>query len=63
MKNRLDKGLILSFAGLSLLFSVGIIFFILFIFNIDIAEHTTGIVGSYSGMSGVIWLILLCRNC
>ena len=63
MKRKLDKELIISFAGLSLLFAVGIISFVLFVFNIDISEHTTGIVGSYSGLSGSIWLILLCRNC
>ena len=63
MRRRLDKELIISFAGLALLFAVGIISFILFTFNIDISEHMTGIIGSYSGLSGSIWLILLCRNC
>ncbi|MCR5195502.1 MAG: hypothetical protein K6D38_04235 [Pseudobutyrivibrio sp.] len=63
MKRRLDKELIISLGALALLFSVGILFFILFIFNINIGDNLTGIVGSYSGLSGGIWLVLLCRNC
>ncbi|SDI32382.1 hypothetical protein SAMN05421493_111103 [Pseudobutyrivibrio sp. 49] len=63
MRKRLDKELIVSFAVLALSFALGIIFLILFIFGIDLSEHTAGIVGSYSGLSGGIWLFLLCRNC
>ncbi|SDB32831.1 hypothetical protein SAMN02910298_01578 [Pseudobutyrivibrio sp. YE44] len=60
---RLDKELILSFGALALLFAVGILFFVLFAFDINIGENITKIVGSYSGLSGGIWLLLLCRNC
>ncbi|MBP5324623.1 MAG: hypothetical protein J6Y86_03930 [Pseudobutyrivibrio sp.] len=64
MKKRgLDKGLIVSFGTLALLFAVGILFFVLFIFDIDVTENLTSVVGSYSGLSGGIWLILLLRNC
>ncbi|QFJ53488.1 hypothetical protein [Pseudobutyrivibrio xylanivorans] len=63
MKKKLDKELIISFGTLALLFAMGIIFFILYVFNIDVSSHITGIVGSYSGLSGGIWLFLLCRNC
>ena len=62
-KKGLDKSLIISFGMLSLLLAVGVLFFLLFLFNVDIAEHVAGIVGSYSGLSGGIWLFLLCRNC
>ncbi len=61
--NKLDKELILSFGVLALLFAMGILFFILFAFNIDIGANLTKILGSYSGLSGGIWLVLLCRNC
>ena len=64
MKKRgLDKELIVSFGTLALLFGLGILFFVLFIFDIDITMNLTGFVRSYSGLSGGIWLILLCRNC
>ncbi len=63
MKKRLDRELIISFGWLSLLFAIGIVSFILFIFNIDVATHSTGIVGAYSCLTGGIWLFLLCRNC
>ncbi|MBQ7149105.1 MAG: hypothetical protein IJR96_10190 [Pseudobutyrivibrio sp.] len=63
MRKKLDKELIIALASLSLLFSIGIIFFLIFIFDINISEHLTGIVGSYSSLSGGIWLFLLCRNC
>lgn len=63
MKKRLDRDMIISFGVLALLFSVGILFFFLFVLDINIAEHIAGIVGSYSGLSGGIWLLLLCRNC
>ncbi len=62
-KKKLDKELIISFGALALLFAVGIIFFLLFLLDININEHIAGIVGSYSGLSGGIWLFLLCRNC
>ena len=62
-KKGLDKDLIVSFATLAMLFAFGILFFVLFIFDIDITKNLTGVVGSYSGLSGGIWLILLCRNC
>lgn len=64
MKRRgLDKELIISLGALALIFAVGILFFILFIFNIDITSNVAKIVGSYSGLSGGIWLALLCHNC
>ncbi|MBR5637441.1 MAG: hypothetical protein IKW81_10985 [Pseudobutyrivibrio sp.] len=63
MRKKLDKDLIISFGALALLFAVGIIFLFLFIFDINIGEHLAGVVGSYSGLSGGIWLLLLCRNC
>ena len=64
MKKRgLDKGLIVSFGTLALLFALGILFFVLFIFDIDLTANMTEIVGSYSGLSGGIWLFLLLRNC
>ena len=63
MRRKLDRELILSFGVLALLFAVGILFLFLFLFDVNIAEHLTGIVGSYSGLSGGIWLLLLCRNC
>lgn len=63
MKRRLDKELIISFGIMALAFALGIVFLIMSIFGIDLAEHITGIVGSYSGLSGGIWLLLLCRNC
>jgi hypothetical protein len=63
MKRGLDKELIISLGSLALLFGVGIIFLILFIFDVDIPSHQAEIVGSYSGLSGGIWLLLLCRNC
>lgn len=63
MRRKLDKELIVSFGALALLFAVGILFLFLFIFDVDIAENLAGIVGSYSGISGGIWLLLLCRNC
>ncbi len=62
-KRRLDKELIVSLGVLALLFSVGIVFFFLFIFDVDIASNLAQIIGSYSGISGSIWLVLLCRNC
>ena len=63
MRKKLDKELIVSFGVLALLFAVGILFLFLFLFDINIGEHMAGIVGSYSGLSGGIWLVLLCRNC
>ncbi len=64
MKKRgLDRGLIVSFATLALLFSLGILFFVLFVFDIDISKNLVEIVGSFSGLSGGMWLFLLCRNC
>jgi hypothetical protein len=64
MKKRgLDKELIVSFGTLALLFAVGILFFVLFIFDIGITEKVTSVVGSYSGLVGGSWLILLLRNC
>ena len=63
MRKRLDKELIISFGLLALLFAVGILFLFLFIFDINVGEHMTGVIGSYSGLSGGIWLFLLCRNC
>ena len=63
MRKRLDKELIVSFAVLALSFALGIVFLILFIFGIDLTEHIAGIVVSYSGLSGGIWLLLLCRTC
>lgn len=63
-KKGLDRDLIISFAALSLMAALGIIFFILFIFDINISlGNLSGIVGSFSGLSGSIWCILLCRNC
>ena len=62
-KRRLDKEMIISFGMLALLFSVGILFFLLFVLDVNITEHIAGVIGSYSGLSGGIWLLLLCRNC
>ncbi len=62
-KRKLDKELIVSLGTLALMFSVGILFFFLFVFDIDIAANLSKIIGSYSGLSGGIWLLLLCRNC
>ena len=64
MKRRLDKDLIISLAVISLLVAVGIVFFVLFILDIQISNNNIAeLIGSYSGLSGSIWLILLCRNC
>lgn len=63
MRKKLDRELIVSFAVMALMFAVGILFLVLFILDIDISEHMAGVVGSYSGLSGGIWLLLLCRNC
>ncbi|MBE5911800.1 hypothetical protein [Pseudobutyrivibrio sp.] len=64
MKRRgLDKELIISLGALALIFAVGILFFVLFIFDIDISNNIAKVVGSYSGLSGGIWLALLCHNC
>lgn len=62
-KKRLDKASIISLGAMALLFAVGILFFFLFVFHINIAENMAEIIGSYSGLSGSIWLVLLCRNC
>ena len=64
MKRRLDKEMIISFAVISLMVAVGIIFFVLFILDIEINNNNMAeVIGSYSGLSSSIWLILLCRNC
>ncbi|MBE5918054.1 MAG: hypothetical protein E7273_14585 [Pseudobutyrivibrio ruminis] len=64
MKKRLDKELIISLAIVALLVAVGVVFFLLFMFDIQISQNNiAGIVGSYSGISGGVWLFLLCRNC
>ena len=40
------------------------IFFLLFMFDIQISQANIGqFIGSYSGLSSSIWFILLCRNC
>ncbi|WP_028234801.1 hypothetical protein [Pseudobutyrivibrio sp. MD2005] len=64
MKRRLDKDMIVSLAVISQLVTICIIFVILFILNIQISHNNlASIIGSYSGVSGIVWLILLCRNC
>ena len=64
MKKRLDKELIISLAIVALLVAVGVVFFLLFMFDLQISHNNiAGIVGSYSGISGGVWLFLLCRNC
>ena len=64
MRRRLDKGMIIALAIIALLFATGIIFFLLYMFDIQICQaNIGGIIGSYSGLSSSIWLILLCRNC
>ena len=64
MKKKLDKELIVSLAAISFIVAVGIIFFLLFIFDIHISSNNAGgVIGSFSGLSSSIWLYLLCRNC
>ena len=64
MKRRLDKDMIVSLAVISQLVTISIVFVVLFMLNIQISHNNlAGIIGSYSGISGIVWLILLCRNC
>ena len=64
MKRRLDKDMIVALAILSLLAATSIIFVSLFVLNVEISiNNLAGIIGTYSALSGIIWLILLCRNC
>jgi hypothetical protein len=64
MKRRLDKEMIITLAVVALLFATGLIFFALFLFDIQISQaNIGGVIGSYSGLSSSIWLYLLCRNC
>ncbi|WP_458458149.1 hypothetical protein [Pseudobutyrivibrio sp.] len=64
MKRKLDKGTIISLAVIAILFATGVIFFLLFMFDIQISQANIGqFIGSYSGLSSSIWFILLCRNC
>ncbi|SFI39262.1 hypothetical protein SAMN04487830_1565 [Pseudobutyrivibrio sp. OR37] len=64
MKKRLDRDMIISLAVVSLLSSTAVVFFLLFLFDIQISQaNLAGVIGSYSGLSSSIWLILLCRNC
>ena len=64
MKRKLDKGTIISLAVIALLFATGVIFFLLFMFDIQISQANIGqFIGSYSGLSSSIRFILLCRNC
>ncbi len=64
MKRRLDKDMIISLAVIALLVATSIVFIILFILDIQISASNLGnIIGSYSGISSFVWLILLCRNC
>ncbi|MCR5416274.1 MAG: hypothetical protein K6E79_05720 [Pseudobutyrivibrio sp.] len=64
MKKRgLDRELIISLGVIALLLAIGIVFMVLFLFDIDITKNLSSVIGSYSGLSGSIWLFLLCRNC
>ena len=64
MKRRLDRDMIIAFAVIALLVAIAIIFFVLFILDIQISNNNLAqVLGSYSGLSSSIWLILLCRNC
>jgi hypothetical protein len=64
MKRRMDKELIIALAVISLLITTSIVFFLLFTLDIQISHNNIGgIIGSYSGLSSLVWLILLCRNC
>ena len=64
MKKRLDKEMIIALAVIAFIVATGIIFFLLFIFDIHIStSNLGGVIGSFSGLSSSIWLFLLCRNC
>ncbi len=64
MKKGLDKEMILALAVIALLAATSIVFLFLFVFDIRIsANNLAGVIGSHSGLSGSIWLFLLCRNC
>ncbi|MCR5581742.1 MAG: hypothetical protein K6F66_09170 [Pseudobutyrivibrio sp.] len=60
----LDRDMIISLGVLSLITSISIIFFALFLLDINISLSNIGLISaSFSTMAGAIWLVLLCRNC
>ena len=64
LKRGLDREMVIALAVIALLVAASILFFFLFMFDIQIcAKNIAGVIGSYSGLSGSIWLYLLCRNC
>ena len=63
-KNGLDKELIIILGVISLVVSLGIIFFGLFFLGVDVYTcDKGGLIGIYSLITGGLWGVLLCRNC
>lgn len=63
-KTGLDREMIIGYGVISFVAATAIIFFGMFFFNVDARSCNTGaLVAVYSTLSGVIWGVLLCRNC
>ncbi|MCR4674080.1 MAG: hypothetical protein K5675_03640 [Lachnospiraceae bacterium] len=62
-KNYLNKEQIFIYLGLSLLYAVGIIFFLILLFGIDLMNTNPAVwVSLYSVITAVIWTYFLCKK-
>ena len=63
-KKGLNKGMILYFGLISMVFATGILFFVMTFLRIDIASWGLGsFMAALLSLSTLSWVILLCRNC
>ncbi|MCR5144453.1 MAG: hypothetical protein K6B67_04005 [Lachnospiraceae bacterium] len=63
-KSALDRDMIIGCAIMAMLASAGIIFSILFIFAISLQDcNMTYLITCFFVLGGILWGILLCRNC